>query len=54
MKEFLGDELGFWREIDIKWEDEKKLRDAFEESFVNQKDTEVSDLYTTIRKLYSC
>lgn len=53
MKEFLGEELGFWREIDIKWEDERKLRDAFEESFVNQKDTEVSDLYTTIRKLAS-
>ena len=53
MKEFLGDELGFWREIDINWENEKKLRDAFEESFVNQKNTEVSDLYTTIEKLAS-
>jgi len=29
------------------------LRDAFEESFVNQKNTEVSDLYTTIEKLAS-
>lgn len=36
MKEFLSEKMGFWKEFPISWEQEKKLRDAFEESFVKR------------------
>jgi alkaline phosphatase len=35
MKEFLGEQYGFWKNIEMSWENEKELRDAFEASFVN-------------------
>lgn len=34
MKEFLGEKMGFWKEVPVSWEQEKMLRDAYEESFV--------------------
>lgn len=37
MKTFLGEEMGFWKEFPISWEQEKKLRDEFEKSFVRNK-----------------
>ena len=36
MKEFLGEKMGFWKEVPVTWEQEKKLRDAYEESFVKK------------------
>ena len=36
MKEFLAEKLGFWKELPVSWEQEKMLRDAYEESFVNK------------------
>lgn len=33
MKTLLGKEMGFWKELPISWEQEKKLRDEFERSF---------------------
>lgn len=35
IKEFLGEKMGFWKEVSVNWEQEKMLRDAFEESFIN-------------------
>ncbi|MEG1004797.1 MAG: alkaline phosphatase [Bacteroides sp.] len=34
MKALLADEMGFWKELPISWEQEKLLRDEFEHSFV--------------------
>lgn len=34
MKEFLAEKMGFWKEVEISWEQEKMLHDAFEESFI--------------------
>ncbi len=36
MKEFLAEKMGFWKELPVSWEQEKILRDAYEESFVNK------------------
>ena len=36
MKEFLGDKMGFWKELTLNWEQEKMLRDAYEDSFVKK------------------
>lgn len=36
MKEFLGEKMGFWKEVPVTWEQEKMLRDAYEESFVKK------------------
>lgn len=32
MKEFLAEKMGFWKELPVSWEQEKMLRDAYEES----------------------
>ena len=37
MKTFLGEEMGFWKQFPISWEQEKKLRDEFEKSFIKNK-----------------
>ena len=37
MKSFLAENMGFWKEIPISWEQEKKLRDEYEKSFVKSK-----------------
>lgn len=36
MKNFLSEKMGFWKELPVTWEQEKLLRDAYEESFVNK------------------
>ena len=36
IKDFLGEKMGFWKELPVTWEQEKMLRDAYEESFVNK------------------
>ena len=36
MQEFLAEKMGFWKELPVSWEQEKMLRDAYEESFVNK------------------
>lgn len=33
IKELLGQTMGFWKELPIKWEHEKMLRDSYEQSF---------------------
>ncbi|WP_071147361.1 alkaline phosphatase [Bacteroides ihuae] len=37
IKTFLGEKMGFWKEVPISWEQEKKLRDEYENSFVKNK-----------------
>ncbi len=45
MKQLLGEELGFWNETPISWEQEKILRDEFEKSFVKNKVKYEENLY---------
>lgn len=37
MKTFLGETMGFWKEVPVTWEQEKKLHDEYEKSFVKNK-----------------
>lgn len=46
MKEFLGEYMGFWKELDLTWEQEKKLRNEFENSFVKNKKSFEESMYT--------
>ena len=46
MKEFLGEEMGFWKQCPISWEQEKKLRDEFEQSFVRNKVVFAESMYS--------
>ena len=46
MKTFLGEEMGFWKQFPISWEQEKKLRDEFEQSFVRNKVVFAESMYS--------
>lgn len=46
MKTFLGEEMGFWKQVPISWEQEKKLRDEFEKSFVKNKVVFAESMYS--------
>ena len=46
MKEFLGQEMGFWKEVPISWKQERELRDEFEESFVKNKVVFAESMYS--------
>lgn len=46
MKSFLTDNMGFWKEVPISWEQEKKLRDEYEQSFVKNKVVFEESLYS--------
>lgn len=46
MKEFLGEKMGFWKELKISWPQEKRLRDEFELSFVQNKVKYAESLYS--------
>ena len=46
MKSFLAENMGFWKEIPISWEQEKKLRDEYEKSFVKSKVVFEESLYS--------
>lgn len=46
MKSFLADKMGFWKEVPVSWEQEKKLRDEFEKSFVKHKVEFEESLYS--------
>jgi alkaline phosphatase len=47
MKQFLGEHYGFWKDIEISWENEKTLRDAFETSFVGNNVKYEESLYSS-------
>ena len=46
MKTFLGEEMGFWKQFPISWEQEKKLRDEFEKSFIKNKVVFAESMYS--------
>lgn len=46
MKFLLAEEMGFWKELPLSWEQEKKLRDEFEKSFVKNKVTFSESMYS--------
>lgn len=51
MKEFLGEHMGFWQELPLNWEQEKMLRDAYEDSFVKKKVVFEESLYAKTEPL---
>lgn len=51
MKEFLSKYMGFWKEVNVNWEQEKKLRDEFERTFVQAKKTFEESMYTKTEPL---
>ena len=53
IKDFLGRELGLWKEVKIDWEDEKLLRDIYEETVAKRKSGSVKDLYADNAKIVS-
>lgn len=53
VKEFLGEQLGLWTEVPMKWADEKALRDIYESTIAKRKSESVKDLYSTNSKLVS-
>lgn len=46
MKQLLGENMGFWKEVKLTWEQERKLRDEFEHSFVQKKQGFEESMYT--------
>ena len=53
IKEFLGENLGLWREVSMNWEDEKALRDIYETTVAKKKAGSVKDLYADNAKIVS-
>lgn len=51
IKEFLGEKMGFWKSVKINWEQEKRLRDAFEDSFVKNNVKFEESLYSKTEPL---
>ncbi|WP_455592468.1 alkaline phosphatase [Bacteroides sp.] len=45
VKELLSEQLGLWDELPVSWEQEKKLRDEYEKSFVKNKVEFAESLY---------
>lgn len=51
MKEVLGNLMGFWKEVPVNWEQEKILRDTFENSFVKNNVPFEESLYSKTEPL---
>jgi alkaline phosphatase len=45
IKNLLTEALGFWKEVPLKWEQEKMLRDAYEETLAKKRDVKDKNLY---------
>lgn len=54
IKELLAENMGFWKNIPITWEQEKKLRDEFEKSFVKNKVVFEKSMYTRSEPVAAC
>ena len=50
-KALLGEKMGFWKEISITWEQEKQLRDCFEETFTKNRTKFDENLYSRTEAL---
>ncbi|ADV42381.1 alkaline phosphatase [Bacteroides helcogenes] len=51
VKSLLGEKMGFWKELPLTWEQEKMLRDAYEESFVKKNVVFEESLYAKTEPL---
>ncbi len=51
IKALLGEEMGFWTKLPITWEQEKKLRDEYEHSFVENNAVFEESLYSKTEPL---
>lgn len=51
IKEFLGEKMGFWKSVKLNWEQERMLRDAFEDSFVKNNVKFEESLYSRTEPL---
>jgi alkaline phosphatase len=45
VKNLISETMGLWKDVPVNWENEKKLRDAYEETIVKKKDLQDSSLY---------
>lgn len=54
MRTFLGEEMGFWKQFPISWEQEKKLRDEFEKSFIKNKVVFAESMYSKSEPMAAC
>ncbi len=46
MKAFLAERMGFWKELPLTWQQERTLRDEFEQSFVKNRIVYAESLYS--------
>ena len=51
VKALLADKMGFWKELTITWEQEKQLRDCFEETFTNNRAKFDENMYSRTEQL---
>jgi alkaline phosphatase len=51
VKALLGEKMGFWKELQITWEQEKKLRDCFEETFTKNRAKFDENMYSRSEQL---
>jgi alkaline phosphatase len=51
VKALLGEKMGFWKELTITWEQEKKLRDCFEETFTRNRAKFDENMYSRSEQL---
>ena len=51
IKAFLREELGLWDTVSVNWEEEKVLRDIYEETVAKRKSGSVKDLYADNAKI---
>lgn len=51
VKEYLGEQLGLWKEVSVSWDDEKALRDIYESTVAKHKAGSVKDLYADNAKI---
>lgn len=54
VKALLGEKMGFWKELSLTWEQEKMLRDEFQNSFVKNKVVFEETLYSKTEPLAAC
>lgn len=53
-KALLTEMMGFWKELPLTWEQERMLRDEFEQSFTNKKVVFEESLYSKTEPLAAC
>ena len=51
VKALLGEKMGFWKELTITWEQEKQLRDCFEETFTRNRTKFDENMYSRTKQL---